>query len=529
MGKQGEFVAYFVKDFTLLRKYIEVFQLSENNPSQAVMAYQVSISKSKYLSGLQCHKLLWFYYHAKDEIPAPDAAQQAIFDQGQDVGALAKKMFPDGVEIGAPITDLAETIRLSNNALKLRKTLFEAAFSANGCYARVDILSPAKGNAWDIIEVKSATSLKEVNLADIAFQAWVLAKAGLKVRRCVLCYVNNDFVRNGEIDLKQLFTLADITPQVAGLTRHVEEQVGEMFKTIRRQHAPEIQIGPHCSKPYTCPLHGHCWSFLPDASVFTLYRGGKKSYTLLKQGIHHLEAIPAEFKLTPNQQIQRRTLRTGAPHVDRPAIAAFLKQLIYPISYLDFETFATAIPMFDYTRPYQQVPFQFSLYVVHSKNAQPEHCSFLAEGTADPRPTFMLRLREALPETGSVVTYNASFEKKRLKECAELLPEFKPWVSKVTPRIVDLLLPFRGFRYYHPQQHGSASMKAVLPALTGKGYEHLAIQEGGAASREFLRVTHGQVTAAERRRVRQHLEAYCALDTMGMVAINNCLCTLSDG
>ncbi len=140
----------------------------------------------------------------------------------------------------------------------------------------------------------------------------------------------------------------------------------------------------------------------------------------------------------------------------------------------------------------------------------------------------MRQLHDALPETGSVVTYNASFETARLKEGCELLPEFKPWLRKVTPRIVDLLLPFRGFRYYHPQQHGSASMKAVLPALTGKGYENLAIQEGGAASREFLRVTHGQVTAAERRRVRQHLEEYCGLDTMGMVEIMQKLSQIND-
>ena len=133
----------------------------------------------------------------------------------------------------------------------------------------------------------------------------------------------------------------------------------------------------------------------------------------------------------------------------------------------------------------------------------------------------MRQLRAALPESGSVVTYNAGFETGRLKACCELLPEFKPWLRKVTPRIVDLLLPFRGFRYYHPQQHGSASMKAVLPVLTGKGYDHLAIQEGGAASREFLRVTYGPVTDAERRRVRQDLEAYCGLDTLGMLRIVN--------
>jgi hypothetical protein len=312
------------------------------------------------------------------------------------------------------------------------------------------------------------------------------------------------------------------------LSREVGEQLDALQRIIGAKAHPEIQIGPHCDDPYTCPLHERCWSFLPEASVFTLYRGGKKSFALLKQGIQHLEKIPADFALTDNQSIQRAALLAGKPHIDRPALAAFLGQLEYPVSFLDFETIGTAIPLFDDSRPFQQIPFQFSLHILRSKNAKPEHHSFLAVGPADPRPEFMRQLRDALPEAGSVVTYNASFETARLKEGCELLPEFKPWLRKVTPRIVDLLLPFRGFRYYHPQQNGSASMKAVLPALTGKGYENLAIQEGGAASREFLRVTHGQVTDAERRRVRQHLEEYCALDTLGMVKIVNGLQHLLD-
>jgi hypothetical protein len=331
--------------------------------------------------------------------------------------------------------------------------------------------------------------------------------------------VNNEFVRHGEINPKEFFTLEDVTPQITELARSVEGQVGEMFKTIRQKQSPEIQIGRHCSKPYVCPLHDRCWSFLPEASVFTLYNDRSRKYQLLARGIHHLKNIPADVELTDNQSIQRAALLADKPHIDRPAVVAFLKQIEYPVSYLDFETFDTAIPLFDETKPFQKMPFQFSLHVVRSENANPEHHSFLADGTADPRPEFMRQLREALPETGSVVTYNASFETDRMEEGCEFLPEFKPWFGKVTPRIVDLLVPFRKFRYYHPQQNGSASMKAVLPALTGRGYENLAIQEGGAASREFLRVTHGQVTDAERRRVRQHLEEYCGLDTLGMVQI----------
>jgi hypothetical protein len=276
----------------------------------------------------------------------------------------------------------------------------------------------------------------------------VLTGVGIKLRKCFLAHINNKFVRHGAIDPHKFFTLEDVTNQISALSRNVEEQLEEMQRIIGAKKYPEIQIGPHCDDPYTCALHDHCWAFLPEANVFTLYRGGKKSFTLLEQGIQHLEKIPADFTLTDNQKIQRATLLAGKPHIDRPALAAFLSQIEYPISFLDFETIGTAIPLFDGTSPYQQIPFQFSLHILRSENAKSEHLQFLAEGMVDPRPEFMRQLSKTLPETGSVVTYNASFEIGRLKECCEILPEFKPWFKAVEPRIVDLLLPFRGFRYY---------------------------------------------------------------------------------
>ena len=479
-----------------------------------------SLSKSTFLMGRQCSKLLWFRYNAKDQIPAPDEAQQAVFDQGHEVGALAKQLFPGGIEIDSAPGDFDGAIRLTSDALQQRRPIYEATFASGGGYARADILVPVAGKAWDLVEVKSTTQIKEeVHLPDLAFQAFVLAGAGLKLRKCFLAHINNEFVRQGPIDPQQFFTLEEVTKPVSALSRDIEDQIDAMQRVIGAKSHPDIQIGPHCDNPYTCALHDHCWSFLPEASVFTLHRGGTKCFTLLKQGIQKLADIPADVALTDNQSIQRAAVLAGKPHIDRPALAAFLGQLEYPVSFLDFETIGTAIPLFDDASPYQQIPFQFSLHIRRSANAKLEHRSFLAEGTADPRPEFMRQLKGALPNTGSVVTYNASFETKRLNECCELLPEFKPWLRKVTPRIVDLLLPFRGFRYHHPDQNGSNSMKAVLPALTGKGYESLAIQEGGMASREFLRVTHGQVTDAERRRVRRDLEEYCGLDTLGMIQI----------
>jgi len=481
------------------------------------------ISKSKFLWGLQCPKLFWLAYNAKELIPEPDAATQAIFEQGHDVGGLAKKMFPDGVEVGGDVHNLDETIRLTQPALKLRKPLFEAAFSAGGGYCRPDILRPAPQNAWDLIEVKSSTSLKDVHLDDLAFQTWVLTGAGLKIRRIYLCHINSDFVRKGEIDPKKFFTLEDVTDQTAELAQLVADKLDDMFKVIRQRKHPDIKIGPRCNDPYGCALVDHCWKFLPSHSVFDLYRGGKKGFDLLEQGITTLEGISDDFKLTEKQGIQKQVAISVKPYINKKGIAKFLARLEYPINYLDFETFNSAIPLFDGLHPYQQVPFQFSLHTVKAPGAKPEHVMFLSEGRHDPRPEFMLKLRDSVSRTGSIVAFNAPFELGRMRECCEAMPKFSPWLKGIEGRVVDLLGPFRSFDYYHPDQHGSASMKAVLPALTGKGYDDLGIQEGGTASNEFLRVTFSEVTEAERRRVRQQLEEYCGRDTEGMIWITDAL------
>ena len=243
----------------------------------------------------------------------------------------------------------------------------------------------------------------------------------------------------------------------------------------------------------------------------------------MKRGVLRLADIPEDYPLSDKQAIQRATAISGQPHIKQIQIQTFLNNLRYPLHFLDFETFSTAIPMFDGTRPYQQIPFQFSLHIVREAGARPEHHKFLAESRNDPRSEFMRQLKSAVEPDGSIVVFNASFEKGRLKECAEVLPEYAAWAAAVNGRMVDLLNPFRGFHFFHPDQCGSASMKRVLPALTGKNYESLEIQEGGAASREFLRVTFTDASESERSRVRRALDEYCGQDTEGMVWILDAL------
>ncbi|MHB8053867.1 MAG: DUF2779 domain-containing protein [Candidatus Aminicenantales bacterium] len=480
------------------------------------------ISKSRYLQGLQCSKLFWTQYNDKEKIPPPDAATQAIFDQGHDVGDLAKSLYPGGMEIEGDPWKFADLMARTREAMKKRVPLYEAAFGGRNAFARADILVPVEDGAWDIVEVKSGTQVKPVNIHDLALQRFAAESGGLKIGRCVLMHVDNTYVRHGAIETEKLFAREDVTSEVAEDFKNVESKLAEMLAVIRLAAAPEILIGPQCDDPFTCPLHEVCWEFLPENSPLNL-TGFRKvdAFELIHGGLLKLEEISDEIDLTGKQSIQIDAARTGNHHIDPKKIRDFLKGLSSPRYYLDFETFQSAVPEFDDTRPYQQIPFQFSLHVVAAPGAVPEHHSYLSEGKVDPRPEFLALLRDRLGDLGPIICYNAAFERGIVDAAVEVLPDFKGWWKSAQKRFVDLLIPFRAFAYYHPDQLGSASLKAVLPALTrGPGYEGLEICDGGMASWEYRRVTFGKnVEPAERAQIRKQLEEYCGLDTEAMIRI----------
>jgi aromatic ring-cleaving dioxygenase len=478
------------------------------------------LSKSKYLVGLQCHKLLWTHYNAKDELPPVDDQTQAVFDQGHEVGILAQKLFPNGMAVGGEFS-LDEAIDQSRRLVTERKPLFEAAFASNRTFARVDVLNPVRGGKWDIIEVKSSTNVKDHYLDDVAFQRFCFEGAGISVRRCYLMHINNKYVRDGEVDPAQLFTKEDITEGVIEQAMDIKKRIQEMLKVIGRGECPEIKIGPHCSDPYECPFASICWQSVErvENNVFSLTRLGAKAWGLYEEGVVGIDEIPGDFFLSERQRIQVEAERTDTPFIDRGAISEFLHDLDYPLYFLDFETFQTAIPLVDGTRPYQQVPFQFSLHVAKFLGSEPDHYSWLWDGAGDPRRTLLDQLLPLLGNKGSIIVYSASFETTRLRECVEAYSQFSARLDEVLARIVDLYAPFRAFAVYYPAQHGSASLKKVLPSLTGKDYSALAIQDGGQASDEFKRVTFGEVSEEERQSVLRDLEAYCGLDTLGMLDI----------
>ncbi len=489
------------------------------------MALPRMLSKSRYLNGLQCSRYIWIQFHEPDRIPETDPVTQYIFDQGHEVGYLAKKLFPGGIDV--PHESFMGNIEKTKELLEKKKPLFEAGILAGSLFSRVDILFPFGEDEWDICEVKSSTIVKDVHINDVAFQRYCCTQFGLNIKNCYLALINNQYVRNGEIDPEGLFNTIDVTDKVEEASAGIQNRIDGILEVINKETCPEMVIGPHCRDPYECPLTD-CWDVLPDHNVFSLYYGGKKSFAMYNSGILTIGQITDDYKLNDKQRIQQVCIVSGEPHIDKEAIREFLSYLEYPLYYLDFETIGTAIPLFDGVRPYQNVPFQFSVHVIQDEQSEPVHYSYLTSGTSDPRPGLLAELKKVVGDSGSIIAYNKGFEEGCLRDMAGSFSEYQDWIGQVCSRLVDLLEPFRNFYYYHPAQKGSASLKAVMPAITGRGYDDLDISDGRIASAAFLAATYGEMPEEDRANVMSNLEHYCGRDTEGMIWIVERLRELCD-
>ncbi|MFC2033414.1 DUF2779 domain-containing protein [Chloroflexota bacterium] len=369
------------------------------------------LSKTKYLTGLQCPRLIWIEIHEPRKIPETDPVTQHIFDQGHLVGELAKKLFPGGIDISTD--NFMGNIYRTKDLLQERKPLFEAGILAGKLYSRVDVLSPASEEEWDIVEVKSSTSVKDVHINDVAFQRYCCNQCGLNIRKCHLALINNQYVREGEIDPKGLFNIHDVTDQVEDASVGIQDRIDDIIEVITQETCPEMIIGPHCRDPYECSLTD-CWDSLPEHNIFSLYYGGKKSFTMYDTGILTVGEIPDDYKLNDKQRIQQACVASGEPYIDKKAIQYFLSSLQYPLYYLDFETIGPAVPLFDGVRPYQNIPFQFSLHVVHDEKGNPNHFSFLAGSSDDPRPVFLSELKKVMGDSGPDVILDVWKDYKRI-------------------------------------------------------------------------------------------------------------------
>lgn len=476
-------------------------------------------SKSRFMRGTQCHKSLYLHcYHPefRDEL---SESQEAVFQTGTDIGRLAWNLFPNGVDLSPEsMNQWGESIRRTQELIEENSPImYEAAFDYEEMFCAVDILV-RRHKGWVIYEVKSSTSVKPQYILDAAVQYYVLKGLGLNVDQVNILHVDNQYILEGELNYQKYFHAEDVTEMVLELQDEIYENI-QIFKDILiKEKIPKIDIGEWCNDPYPCDFSGYCWKHIPEYSIFDISRlSSKRKFELYHQGIVRFEDIPIYEPLSESQKLQIECELTGKRIIRKGEIKSFLETLHYPLYFFDFETFNPAVPRFNFSRPYQRIPFQYSLHVRDKQGGQLRHKYFLGDGKHDPREELIKQMISDIGPDGNIVVYNQGFEKGVLKEIARDYPQYTSRIMDIHDRVVDMLKPFRKKMVYYPEMKGSASIKSVLPALyPDLTYQDLMIHDGGMAMNAYENL-YCENDQEKINNIREDLLAYCRLDTLAMV------------
>lgn len=482
------------------------------------------LSKSKFLSGLQCHKRLYLEIHQPTLATPPDASTQAILDMGTEIGILAQQRFRGGVLVKSGFRQreaaIAETAALLQDPGI--PAIFEGAFEHEGVVVRVDILERVQNaqggsSSWRLIEVKSSTRVKEIHLDDLSVQSYVVQGAGVRLDATCLMHIDTRYLyQGGEVDLRALFSIEDVSEAVTDRRGQVPERLAAMKTMVLNSEPPMIEPDQHCHAPYECPFWAHCTKDKPQRWIH--YLPGRKEIVsqLLRQGIMTIDEIPGETRLSDVQRKVKANVEWMSSELGH-----ILRSVSYPIHHLDAETVMLALPRFPSTRPYQSLPVQWSNHI-ELESGEVMHREFLHNEASEPRRRWAEALIESLGEKGSIVVYSA-YEEAIIRQLAETFPEFKSAFNAIVKRLWDLLSVIKS-HYYHPAFNGSYSIKSVLPAVVPSlGYGDLTIQEGGQAAAAYYRMVFLESDWVERDSIREALLRYCERDTLAMVELRKVL------
>jgi hypothetical protein len=472
------------------------------------------LSKTRIMAGEQCDKRLWLEVHNKG-LRTIDPSMQARFDQGHAFGALARQQLGPGTLVEHPDDQeraLEDSAALLNSTGPL--TLFEPAVAFGDVLVRADVLTRDAQGHFALIEVKSSTKVKDEHLLDAAIQCWVLEGAGLSLGQIEIAHVNNAFVYAGGGKYDGIVSRQDVTAEVRGLLSSVPAMVKKALSIVAG-NVPAIPTGPHCHKPYECAFYPHCSAQGPQFPVWWIPRiGEKRVLELLARGIRDVAEVPRDVTFTEKQQRVVDATRMNRVYIDRTACQD-LSRLAFPRFYLDFESAAPCIPFWASTRPYEQVPFQFSCVIERTAGII-ETTSWLSRNSNLPLRELAEALLDALGDHGPIIVYSG-FEKTRIGELVKRFPDLGPRLRALQDRLYDLSRVVAD-AYYHPSMRGSYSIKDVLPTVTDQiSYAGLeTVTDGSAAATAFMKTLATETNADERERLRNELVRYCDIDAMAM-------------
>jgi len=478
-----------------------------------------TLSKSKIMAFRQCPRRVWLEVHRPD-LKADSAATEQSYEAGYAVGEVARKLYdPEGrgVTLDFASTKFPQVFVATQNAMRDGCTIFEGAFEIPGALALADVLIP-QGHSWRMVEVKSSTRVKDAHRDDIAIQTHIVTQSGVPLKGVALAHVDNAWVYPGGDDYRGLLVEVDMTAEAFSRGPEVAQWIDQAQRIVAQSDMPAVRTGAHCDDPYSCGFYDHCTSLEPQAEMPIHWLPRFRPEPWIEQGVVDLRDVPTDA-LNAMQRRVRDCTASGTVYFDAEGAAADLATHTLPGHFLDFETIQFAVPIWAGTRPYQQIPFQYSVHRLDANGAL-AHGEFLDLSGTDPSRAFAEQLIADCGNTGPVFVYNAAFERSRMAELAERFPDVKDGLEAIIARVVDLL-PVARDRYYHPSQKGSWSIKAVLPAVVPElSYDALdGVRNGGDAQAAFLEAIHPQTDAAQRDALRQQLLAYCALDTYAMVRL----------
>ncbi len=484
----------------------------------------MSLSKSRYIDYKQCPKKLWLNTYKRD---LADELDQGLFTMGTRVGELARDLFPGGTLVEYKANDYSNIKRMLQETAELieqgTEVIYEAALSDGETLAICDILVK-NDSGYDMCEVKASTSVKDVHIKDLSFQYHVLKSCGIEVGNIYLVYINRLYTRHGDLNLSELFLAEDLTDVIKNNGIEVKADIIKTKEILKKNEEPIKDIGIHCDKPYTCQFKGHCYKHIPKNSVFDLAGVHKsKKYNLYYKGVITFEDIVNnKTRLAAKAQAQLDSELNDTKVINKEAISEFLDTLWYPLYFLDFESINSAIPQFEGTRPYQQIPTQYSLHYIEQKDGPLHHREYLAPTGIDPRRPLAEQLSKDIPDAACVLAYNKSFEKSVIAMLAKHNQDLAARLTTIHDNIRDLMHPFQHKHIYLKEMNGSHSIKAVLPALFPDdkelSYNHLkGVHNGQEASAAYLTLPY--MSEEEQLVIRRQLLDYCRLDTFAMVRL----------
>jgi hypothetical protein len=475
------------------------------------------LSKSLFMRGIQCPKSLYLHKCHPEWRDETSETQENLFQSGIEVGLLARQLFPGGIEIPYEGLSHNDQLQMTQKALSDGiKTLYEATFSFDNIFVKNDLLHRGK-KGWSLYEVKMGTGLTEVYLNDVALQYYGVRGSGLPIEKAFVVYINNQYVRNGAIEPTLLFLVEEVTDKILEKQDRIKEELNRLRRMLLGKE-PEMIIGKQCNDPYPCDFIGHCWQHIPEDSVFDLRGRGTSPFDLCRQGYLDLKEVPRGL-LAEEQKFQLDAFLNQAEVFNCEEVQEFLNSLWYPLYLLDFETINPPIPPFNGIRPYQQIPFQYSLHYQKEKNGELGHFEFLGDPGSDFRENLLQSLCDQIPPTACILAYYSSFEKCCLQNLADWFPHYKDRIEGFIQNIRDLAIPFQRKDVYHWKMKGSFSLKNVLPSLLPEmTYSNLEIQDGGMAMNAYQNLIENP-DLAESAKLRQALLDYCRLDTLAMVKI----------